>query len=155
MKKIIYLLLFLPLALSGQNLYTNNPEKVFPVLEEFISENHLRGTATFEKINHIDSIIVKSIPFIMEGPYIKKVYGMHHSNGESHWIEIDSSLLTDPVKFENTLNHELGHVFDLPHLNPKTHPKEIMAAEKFPYYLSPEEVRQARNNFFNSLKSLK
>lgn len=159
LKIIIFVPLFFQQPINGQNLHTNAPELVFPVLEEFISENHLRGTATFEKINFIDSIVVRDIPLIIEDHIIKKVYGRRHRRGKYTWIEIDSSLIQFPQKFEKTLTHELGHVFGLPHIDPGGLPysnpiySEIMCVPSLPYYIEPKVFKKAKYNFYKSLQN--
>lgn len=161
MKK--FLLLFLLSApICSQNLYTNEPDLVYPVLEEFIAENFKRDTRTMHRINNIDSIVVRDLPLIVEDHLIKKVYGLHHQRGSSHWIELDSSLLDNHQKFQKTLKHELGHVFGLPHIipakgTPYSDPiyNEIMCLPSLPYYIEPEAFRIAKENFYKSLSPKK
>jgi hypothetical protein len=49
---------------TSKRFYTNSPELVFSVLEEFISENHLRGTPVLEDLQKLDSVIVKDLGYI-------------------------------------------------------------------------------------------
>ena len=156
MKKITYILLFLPLALSAQNLYTNAPERIYPVLEEFISENFHRQTPTFGKINSIDSIVVEDLGYHVEDPFIKKIYGLRILRGNIHTIKVDSSLLQNKRRFERTLKHELGHVFGLPHINDRTHFLEFMSATHLDlvnkYYADPEIWQRINDNYYKSLQ---
>lgn len=152
MKKLISIIAFLTTLTAGaQNMYTNAPEIVFPVLEEFVAENFQRKTASFEFINMIDSIVVRDIPLIVDPPFVRKVFGRYNRSGNRIWIEIDSSLLNNPLKFAHTLQHELGHVFQLEHKDHKIYPKEIMSDEKYPYYMTHEEMKQAKENYFKEL----
>lgn len=161
MKVLALILLFFSASISAQNLHTNAPDLVYPILEEFIAENHLRGEPSFDRINQIDSIIVKSIPLIVMEDRIIKVYGKWHREGRRHWIEVDSSLLHNPQKFTKTLTHELGHVFGLGHIEaPPGTPyndviyDQIMCKPSLPYFIPPERFKLAKEKFYDSLKSL-
>lgn len=147
--KLIFLLL--TLNLSGQNLYTNEPGLVYPILEEFISENFRNQTPTLERINQIDSILVVNLPY--------PLYGTHTRTGSVHTIKIHKWLMTEPKRFERTLKHELGHVFNLPHIVPLVKDKsflEFMSAvhyEEVKYYYNDIEVwKQINFNYYQSLK---
>jgi len=160
MKKFLFLAaLFAFWTSPGQNIHTNAPDLVFPILEEFIAENFKLDTRTLYKINYLDSIVVRDLPLIIVEPgIITKVYGYRHQRGLYSWIEIDSSLLGNKQKFEKTLNHELGHLFDLQHITPipgtpisDTIYNEIMCIPSLPYHIAPEAFIKAKNNFYKSL----
>jgi hypothetical protein len=167
MKRILPLIFFLAsMVSSGQNMHVNYPELVYPVLEEFVSENFERSTPTFEKLVRLDSIVVKDLGYERNGPFEKKNYGFHHRQGDKEWIEIDISLVNYPEKFEETLKHELGHVFGLQHIDVDHLPQsdklhlEIMSSPKYllPYNhvsnTDPELWRRVNDNFYNHLKTL-
>ena len=169
MKNLLLLLLFLSFGtLQSQNLYTNAQDLVYPVLEEFVSKNYSNGTPTMEQLNKLDSIVVKDLGYTYVNEYIRaKNLGFHHREGDVHWIEIDSILLSDPEKFKDSLLHELGHMFKLHHINVKDLPLdnplnyEIMAVpEKFGRYLhvsklKPDIWKTVNDNYYKSLQTLK
>ena len=161
MKKILCILF--PLLLGGvpqagwsQNLYTNEPDLVYPILEEFIAENFKNEVHSFEKINQIDSIVITDLGYDVSGDFIRKVYGSRSRNGNAHSIKIDSLLLKDHKRFERTLKHELGHVFNLPHLPPKFF-LEFMSEEHWlrvkTHYADPEVWKRINDNYYKSLKN--
>jgi len=145
------------LPVAGQNMYTNAPDKVYPILEEFIAENFKNDTPSFYRINEIDSIVVRNIPLIVEGPYIKRVYGYRIRRGFVHTIQLDSSLINNPIHFRKTLLHELGHVYNLAHINTENLPldnplyNEIMSENHLFYYVDPKELQRVNTNFYKSL----
>ncbi|SDS11883.1 hypothetical protein SAMN04487764_1498 [Gillisia sp. Hel1_33_143] len=157
MRFFLYIALFCMMPVAGQNMYTNAPDKVYPILEEFISENFKNDTRSFYRINEIDSIVVKDIPPVLEGPWIMRVYGYHQRIGNRHTIELDSTLLDHPQIFKLTLLHELGHAFDLKHICvedlPKSDPafNEIMSSTRLMYYVDPKELQRVNTNFYKSL----
>ena len=159
MKCLAYIVLIFCFGTSsGQNMYTNEPDLVYPILEEFITENFKNGTPTFDRINHIDSIVVADLGYIIDGPIIRKIYGQRFRTGNRHTVKVDSVLLKEPKRFERTLKHELGHVFDLPHLA-QEHWLEFMSGEHWlrvkSYYNDPETWNKINHNYYQSLIPLK
>lgn len=155
MKKFLFLfLIFCFGSSSSQNMYTNEPDLVYPILEEFIAENFKNHNPSFYRINQIDSIIVEDLGYIIDGPSIRKVYGRRFRIGNRHTVKVDSVLLKDPKRFERTLKHELGHVFDLPHL-PKEQWLEFMSSEHWlrvkSHYNDPETWNKINHNYYQSL----
>ncbi len=155
MKKFLFLLLIFCFGpSSSQNLYTNEPDLVYPILEEFIAENFKNQTPTFYRINQIDSIIVEDLGYIIEGPFIKKVYGQRFRTGIRHTIKVDIVLLEDAKRFERTLKHELGHVFQIPHLA-QEHWLEFMSSEHWlkvkTHYDDPATWQRINHNYYKSL----
>lgn len=137
---IMIILCFRGSVSTSSKFYTNAPDLVYPALEEFISENHLRGTSTLESLQRLDSVTVKDLGYEVSGPYIYKLTGKWLKNGKNNTILIDSSLLESEASFKKTLHHELGHFFGLKHINvddlPLNDPKcfEVMSNRKSPYY---------------------
>jgi len=160
MIKFLFLLLILNFgALQSQNLYTNAPDLVYPALEEFISENHFRGTSVLEKLQQLDSVLVRDLGYKVDEYAITKYLGFNHYRGNNQWIEIDSSLIEDPAKFKTTFQHELGHFFGLKHIDvdglPLNDPRcfEIMSNRKSPYY---DQVLQevANDNYYKEMHKI-
>jgi len=157
MRFFLYIALFCMMPVAGQNMYTNAPDKVYPILEEFIAENFKNDTPSFYRINEIDSIVVRNIQPVIDGPWIMRVLGYHIRRGKVHTIEIDSSLLDHPQVFELTLKHELGHAYNLKHICvdelPKSDPafNEIMSPTRLMYYVDPKELQRVNTNFYKSL----
>lgn len=154
MKRLLYILFPLlfaavPHPVTAQNLYTNAPELVYPVLEEFVAENFYNGVSTFELLNRIDSIVVRQIPY----PYT----ALHTRKGENHNIEIHPLLVKYPRRFERSLKHELGHVMGLPHIptNEGTF-WEFMSSEHWEEvadeYQDPQKWRKANQRYYKSLR---
>lgn len=154
MKRLLCILF--PLLLGGvpqagwsQNLYTNEPDLVYPILEEFIAENFKNEVHSFEKINQVDSIVVENLPY--------PLYGKHIRLGRTHTIKVHRWLKNDLLRFERTLKHELGHVFGLEHIpvNEITC-VEIMSSQHWEevqhYYADPEVWKRINQNYYNSLK---
>ncbi len=151
MKKFLFLLLIFCFGTSSsQNLYTNEPDLVYPILEEFIAENFKNQTRTFARINQIDSIVVVWLPY--------PLYGRHERIGNSHTIKIHRWLILQPRRFERTLKHELGHVFNLPHI-PATYENEnfleLMSDVHFEevehYYIDPKVWKKVNQHYYQSL----
>lgn len=152
MKKLTPLLFLFPSLLSGQ-MIVDHPDKVYPILEEFVSKNYERGTHTLEILNSIDSIIVKDLGWDRTDPdFPIKNYGFHYrkTNGRN-MIEIDVSLLEFPWRFERTLKHELGHVFRLPHLQDKKDEMEFMSEHHYIYYIEPSKWKELNIRYYESL----
>ena len=124
----------------GEKFYTNEPDLVYSILEEFIAENHLRGTSVLEKLQKLDSVVVSDLGYTITPPFISKVYGKLSRIGINNTIAIDVVLLKDEAKFKKTFYHELGHFFGLEHIEvdklPLDDPKcfEVMSNRKSPYY---------------------
>lgn len=91
----------------------------------------------------------------VSGDFIRKIYGLRRKVGGVHTIKIDNSLLQNKKRFERTLKHELGHVFDLPHLD-KEHFLEFMSEEHWQevklHYNDPEIWKRINDNYYKSLK---
>lgn len=162
MKRLLFILFIISFGpAQSQNLYTNEPDLVYPILEEFIAENFKNESPTFYLINTIDSIVVKDIPLIVEDYKIKRVYGYHYRTGIYSRIELDSSLLQYPAHFKKTLKHELGHVFGLKHILTEGLPlddpmyNEIMSETHLMYYVDPKELERANYNYYKSLQKIK
>lgn len=164
MRSLVYIALFISLTASAQKMETNAPDLVYPILEEFISENFKNDQRSLEKLFHLDSIMIRNLPLVVDGPFIRKLFGTHYRSGSSNWIEIDSSLIDYPKEFNRTLRHELGHMYGLKHIktqNLKTDDPlrlEIMSDEHHHIYLSykyadPEIWEQINKNYYNSLKT--
>jgi predicted Zn-dependent protease len=137
------------LPASGQNLYTNEPEVVYPILEQFIAENFQNQVRSFEFINRIDSINVVYLQY--------PLYGKHIRHGANHTITVHKWLLNSPKRFERTLKHELGHVFGLDHIPVnKMNCVEIMSSQHWEevghYYADPEIWKRINHNYYKSLK---
>lgn len=151
MKNLLLLLFILGSGtLQSQNLYTNAPKEVYPILEKFIHDTYDMDVRSFEKINKIDSITVEWLDY--------PLYGVHTKIGNSHTIKIHKWLLKDMLRFERTLKHELGHVFGLPHID-IPHCYEIMASVHYEevshYYAFPENWKTVNDNYYKSLQTLK
>lgn len=162
------LLLFCSLPAGAQKLYTNAPELVYPVLEEYVAENYLRKKGSFEMIHRLDSIVVKDIPYVVipatkdHPALVKKVFGQHvvdHRRG-IEWIEIDSSLLNNLRKFHATLLHELKHAAGhKEHVDASgysfDHPiyEDLMAVPSYPYYIKDDKWERMKKKYYDSLKS--
>jgi hypothetical protein len=166
MKLFFYILLFLSVNVSAQNLYTNAPGKVYPVLEEFITENFKLERSTLADLMNIDSINVVSLPLHVKDLKILQPYGLCHERpGGTYVIEIDASLIGFPYEFNKVLKHELGHVFSLPHIEThhlaKNHPLrfEIMSSFhshyllEFRYEEDPELWKRVNQNYYKNLKA--
>ncbi|WZL88333.1 hypothetical protein VS868_12070 [Salinimicrobium sp. 3283s] len=165
MKKLLFILFFLAASgASAQKLYTNAPDVVYPILEEYVAENYLRKQGSFEMIHRLDSIVVKDIPLIKvdaneDRPAgIYKVYGYHKISGGKEWIEIDSSLLYNPRKFHATLLHELKHAAgQKEHIDATgysfDHPiyEDLMAIPAYPYYIPDEKWQRMKKKYYDSL----
>ena len=141
----------------SQNLYTNEPDLVYPILEEFIAENFKNEVHSFERINQIDSIVVADLGYDVSEDFIRKIYGLRLRTNNVHTIKVDSVLLQDKKRFERTLKHELGHVFDLPHL-PEEFFLELMSREHWlkvkPHYADPEVWKRINSNYYQSIRKL-
>jgi hypothetical protein len=165
MKRFLYILLFLSVNVSAQNLYTNAPEKVYPVLEEFIAANFKLEKPTLIDLMTIDSINVVSLPKIVQDSLILQPYGRCHKKRSRYVIELDSSLLDFPYEFNKVLKHELGHVFKQTHIEThhlaKNHPLrfEIMSSFhshyllEFRYEEDPELWKRVNQNYYKNLKA--
>jgi predicted Zn-dependent protease len=151
MKKFLFLLLIFCFGpSSSQNLYTNEPDLVYPILEEFIAENFKNQTRSFEKINQIDTIMVVWMNY--------PLYGSHQRIGKSHTIKIHRWLILQPKRFERTLKHELGHVFGLRHIKSSYEDEaflEFMSDVHYEevefYYRDPETWNKINHNYYQSL----
>ncbi|MGI0106759.1 hypothetical protein [Salinimicrobium sp. WS361] len=163
---ILGLCMFASLPAAGQKLYTNAPDVVYPILEEYVAENYLRQEGSFEMIHRLDSIIVTDIPLILipatndRPAMIKKVYGQHVIKGDKEWIEIDSSLLDNLRKFHATLLHELKHAAgQKEHVNASgysyDHPiyEDLMAIPAYPYYIPDDKWARMKKKYYDSLKT--
>jgi len=162
MKYLAYILILLCFGASethSQKFYTNAPDLVYPALEEFISENHLQGTSVLEKLQELDSVVVRNLGYHIDGPSITKLTGKWSRSGIKNTIIVDSVLLDNPEKFKFTLQHELGHFFGLKHIEvdglPLNDPRcfEIMSNRKSPYY---NQLLQeaALKNYYNQLHQI-
>lgn len=150
---------------SGQNFKTNRPDLVYPVLEEFISGNHDRGTGTLKILQDLDSIVVRSLPLIVSDGRIDKQFGACHRSGDNQWIEIEASLVKFPFEFNKVLKHELSHLFDADHIDTHKltidHPLrlEIMSSFHAHYYLErkyeedPELWKRMNENLYKTLQT--
>lgn len=144
---------------NSERFYTNAPDLVYPVLEEFISDNHLRGTSTLEKLQNLDSVVVRNMGYEVSGPFISKRTGKWTRLGNNNTITIDSTLLDSPNKFNSTFKHELGHFFGLKHIEvdglPLNDPRcfEIMSNRKSPYYNQVLQEK-ALENYYIQLHQL-
>ena len=155
MKYLVVLLLLCFGPSNGQNLYTNEPDIVYPILEEFIAENFKNKINTFAKLNEIDSIQVVWLDY--------PLYGLHIKKGNHHTIKIHKWLLQDPRRFERTLKHELGHVFNLKHITSKKDSKDFLELmsdvhyEEVSHYYKDNVIwQQVNSNYYKSLqKSIK
>lgn len=160
-------LLFFSLTATAQKLYTNAPNVVYPILEEYVAENYLRKRGSFEMIHRLDSIMVRDIPLIYieatedRPASIQKVFGVHKIENGKEWIEIDSSLLNNLRKFHSTLLHELKHAAGhREHIDASgfsfDHPiyEDIMAIPAYPYYIRDDKWTRMKTKYYNSLISL-
>lgn len=151
MKKFFFLLLLFCFGTStSQNLYTNEPDLVYPILEEFIAENFKNQTSTFHRINQIDSITVEWLDY--------PLYGMHKKSGNIHTIKIHRWLILQPKRFERTLKHELGHVFNQPHIKASYENdaflefmSDVHYEEVAHYYCDPLIWKKINHNYYQSL----
>lgn len=166
MKKILIIfLLYTGVHANAQKLETNRPDLVFPILEEFIADSYYHNTPVLEKLQFLDSIVIRELPLIVVDGKIQQARGYHHRNGKRSWIEIDAGLINSPFEFNRALKHELGHFFSLKDI--PTHQLtmedplrlEIMSSYHAHYYLEwkfeedPKLWKRINEHFYKSLQT--
>ena len=143
MKRLVLITIFLSsVSLYGQS--SNAPDVVFPMVEKFIAEAHAHGIPTYHKIREIDSIAIEKLPYPFSGLHIK--------DGTYESITINKDSRVTRRSIEKTFYHEVGEVFGLEHTYL---PRQIMNTVPNDLWFENEtNWQKAKNDFFNSLKSL-
>jgi hypothetical protein len=111
------LALLFSFAVSAQEPYTNRPDIVRPLLDNFEQEALARGIEVKERIAAIDSIMVIEQPVSKGGqPSLSgdKADGITWTRGQDLWIELKRAKMeeNDGSKLRLFL-HELGHAMGL------------------------------------------
>jgi len=119
MKKIALILLLFTGFVSAQNPYTNRPDLIRPLLDQFRVEALKRGIEVKERIASIDSILVTNQPVNKGGvPSLAghKANGITWTRGNDLWIELKLSIMenNDGSKIR-LFYHEIGHAMGLDH----------------------------------------
>ena len=117
MKKIALILMLLSGVASAQLPYTNRPDLVRPLLDQFRVEALARGIEVKERIASIDSIMVIEQPVNKGGvPSLAgfKSAGITWTRGSHIWIELKRSIMEDNEGSRMRLfYHEIGHAMGL------------------------------------------
>ena len=120
---------------------TNEPQTVFPMVEQFIAEAHAAGVPTYHKIREIDSIAIASLPYPLSGLHLKG------TTYESITIHRDS--IRSVRRIEKTFYHEVGHVLGLEHT---TEPRKIMNSDSYDlWFENNNNWQKAKEEYFKQL----
>ena len=140
MKTLLLITLF-SLSLHGQQ--TNEPNIVYPLLEQFISEAYNRDIPVYHKIREIDSIASKQLKYPLTAI-------RDHIGGRVHWIYFHNAYINSGRRLEKSFYHEMGHVFKLPY-DPESN--TIMNSESYSLWFEDNDNWQrAKDEFFKQLK---
>ncbi|MEO2064506.1 MAG: hypothetical protein ABGW97_16100 [Christiangramia sp.] len=117
MKKIALLIMLVSSLASAQLPYTNRPDLVRPLLDEFRKEALERGVEVKERLAAIDSIMIVEQPENRNGKPSLAGYeadGITWTRGQDIWIELKRSKMeeNDGSRLRLFL-HELGHAMGL------------------------------------------
>lgn len=110
MKRLVYILFFLTGLMSAQNPYTNRPDLIRPLLDQFRVEALARGIEVKERLASIDSIIIMEQPLNENG---KPRPGVAWTRGSRHWIHLKRKNMENPGEASRLFFHELGHSLGL------------------------------------------
>lgn len=117
MKKLLFILILPCSMASAQVTFTNRPEVVVPLLNEFKQEALKRGVEVKERLASIDSIMLIFQPIAKSGqPSLAgdKADGITYKRGADIWIELKLSKMTERKGSAiRLLYHELGHALGL------------------------------------------
>lgn len=119
MRWIWIISLFFSVNCLAQYPYSNRPDIVNPMIDEFIMEAEIRGIDVRSKLGELDSIIIKEQPQNNKPLGLSgfKADGIFWTRGHDKWIEIKRSLVDDRLEDSGSrftlFFHELGHLFGL------------------------------------------
>lgn len=117
MKRLVYILFFISCFAWSQEPYTNRPDLVRPLLDQFKKEALARGIEVKERIASIDSINVILQPADLGGkPSISgfKSDGITWTRGTDIWIDLKLSKMEENDGSRLRLfYHEIGHAMGL------------------------------------------
>ncbi len=117
MKKVALILLLLTGVVSAQVPYTNRPDIIMPLLDDFKAEALARGIEVKERIASIDSIMIIYQPVNLGGkPSISgfKSDGITWTRGSDIWIDLKLSKMEENDGSKLRLfYHEIGHAMGL------------------------------------------
>jgi len=90
--------LFFSLSSQAQLPHTNDPERVYPLLSEYLIEAGLRGLNLRAELSEIDSILV-----------LNRGVNEHRYWGNVCTIELDEESFNRDWEIRRNLAHEIGH----------------------------------------------
>jgi len=148
MKKIVLILLLFTGYVSAQNPYTNRPDLIRPLLENFKAEALDRGIEFQERISAIDSIMVIKQPINFNGEERllvgRKADGIRWTGNGKNWIELKESVITDNLENSGrqfvVWHHEMGHYSGLKHCDKCEYHIMAKAPSERQYYLYKDEA---------------
>ena len=148
MKRFALILFFISCFVHAQNPYTNRPDLINPLLQNFHSEALIRGIEFKERISAIDSIMVIDQPINFGGEERLlvglKADGIRWTGNGKNWIELKESVITNNLENSGrqfvVWHHEMGHYAGLNHCGECEYHIMAKAPSERQYYLYKDEA---------------
>lgn len=139
---MVILMLVIPYIINAQSFYTNKPDIVNPLLDNFILDAKEHNIDVHSQLNKLDSIlIIKDLG--VNGDYYKGT------------IRIDAEMISNPLILKRVFYHEIGHHFKLKHCLQCNYNivSQFMWGGMYRYYIDPTLQAIIYKEYFEMLKN--